>query len=180
MLYAKRPKVLALGETGLDFYREFNQDIQTHNFITHIEVAKALQKPLIIHTRAASEDTLLLMKQHGAETVRGVMHCFTESWAVAEAAMALGFYISISGIVTFKNAHQVQEVAKRVPLDRLLIETDSPYLAPVPYRGKSNQPAYVRDVAECVAALREISIETLAKQTTQNYWDLFHRGHQHV
>lgn len=171
---AAHPRVLGIGETGLDYhYNETGLEVMRAAFVSHIEVAKSLNKPLIIHTRDAREDTLALMQSAGAEAVGGVMHCFTESWEMAEAALALGFYISISGIVTFKKAEQIKEVAKQVPLDRLLIETDSPFLAPVPYRGKQNQPAYVRYVAEEVAALRGMTVEAVAAQTTENFNRLF-------
>ncbi len=175
------PKVIAIGETGLDYYRvqgdprSSSMDWQRARFITHIDAAKTLRLPLIIHTRAASEDTLALMKSSKASESGGVMHCFTETWDVAKAALDLGFYISMSGIVSFKNAAVVHEVAQKVPLDRLLIETDSPYLAPVPHRGKLNEPAFVSHVAEAVARLRGISIEELATATTNNFFHLFNK-----
>jgi len=172
---AKHPKVVAIGETGLDYFRiKDNHDFQQSRFLTHIEVAKTLNKPLIIHTRDAKEDTIRLMREAQADNVGGVMHCFTEDWKMAKQALDLGFYISISGIVTFKNADQIREVASKVPLDRLLIETDSPYLAPVPKRGKPNEPAYVRYVAEFLAELRDIPLEAFAKATTDNFFRLFH------
>lgn len=172
---AQHPKVVAIGETGLDYFRlKENHEFQQERFVTHIEVAKTLKKPLIIHTRDAKADTISLMQEHNAETIGGVMHCFTEDWTMAKQALDLGFYISISGIVTFKNAEQIREVASKVPLERLLIETDSPYLAPVPKRGKPNEPAYVRYVAEFLADLRGISLDDLAKATTDNYFRLFH------
>lgn len=168
------PKVVAIGETGLDYY--YDNDLREHQieqFQAHIEAANRLDKPLIIHTRQAQADTLSVMKESNASQCGGVMHCFTEDWAMAKAALDLGFYISMSGIVTFKKAEQVQEVAKKVPLDRLLVETDSPYLAPVPYRGKPNQPAYVHEVAAFVADLRGISFDALAEATTENFFRLF-------
>lgn len=166
--------VLAIGETGLDYFH-CKGDItwQQNRFKTHIRAAKSVNKPLIIHTRDAQEDTLKFLKSEGADQVGGVMHCFTESWEFAKSCMDLGFYISFSGIVTFKNAKDLQEVAKKVPIDKLLIETDAPYLTPVPYRGKPNQPAYVRHVAEFLAELRGESLLDLAERTTQNFCDLF-------
>lgn len=171
---ATHPKVVAIGETGLDYYRtEAEQPWQQQRFRTHIQAGIKAKKPLIIHTRAAKQDTLTILREENAEKIGGVFHCFTEDWATAEAAMALNFYVSFSGIVTFKNAVELQEVAKKLPLDRMLIETDAPYLAPMPHRGKMNQPAYVRYVAEFLAKLKDISLETLAKQTTENYGRLF-------
>jgi TatD DNase family protein len=174
---ADHPKVIAIGETGLDYYRlQEPLDWQRERFRVHIRAAKACGKPLVIHTRNSHADTLRLMCEENAGEVGGVMHCFTENWDVAEAALAQGFYISMSGIVTFKNALDVKEVAKRVPLDRLLIETDSPYLAPVPYRGKMNQPGYVKHVAEHVAELRGVSVEEIGAATTANFFRLFHHA----
>jgi TatD DNase family protein len=178
---ASAQSVVAIGETGLDFHYIKSETMATRQlqqdaFALHIAVSRQLQKPLVIHTRAAAKETIEVMKAHHAETAGGVMHCFTEDWAMAKQALELGFYISISGIVTFKNAQQVAEVASKVPLDRLLIETDSPYLAPVPFRGKSNQPAYVRYVAESIAALRGISLEELAQATTDNFFELFKKA----
>jgi TatD DNase family protein len=171
---AAHPKVVAIGETGLDYYRvEGDTDWQRERFRIHIRAARSCGKPLVIHTREAAADTLQLMREEGAGEAGGVMHCFTESWEVARVAIDLGFYISLSGIVTFKNAHVVKEVARRVPLDRLLVETDSPYLAPVPHRGKTNQPAYVRHVAEEIARLRGIALEDVAAATTRNFFALF-------
>jgi TatD DNase family protein len=172
---ARHPKVLAIGETGLDYYRLARDEVdwQRQRFRTHIRAARAAGKPLIIHTRSAAEDTLAIMAEEGAGEAGGVMHCFTESRAVAEAAMAMGFYISFSGILTFKNARDLKEVARQVPLERLLIETDSPYLAPVPHRGRRNEPAYVRHVAEEVAALKGIPLEAVATATTANFLKLF-------
>ena len=167
-------KVVAIGETGLDYYRvEGDTEWQRARFRTHIRAARRSAKPLVIHTRAAAEDTLRLMREEGADEAGGVMHCFTETWEVAQAAMALGFHISFSGIVTFKNAADLKEVAKRVPLERMLVETDSPYLAPVPHRGKPNQPAFVKHVAEEIARLRGIAVEAVARATTDNFFRLF-------
>ena len=171
---SQHPKVVAIGESGLDYFRsEGDVEWQRERFRQHIQAAKQVNKPLIIHTRNAKEDTIKIMTEEGAEQPGGVMHCFTEDWAMAKQALDLGFYISFSGIVTFKNAQILKDVAKRIPLNRMLIETDSPYLAPVPYRGKSNEPAYVRYVAEHIAELRETSIEEIAEHTTNNYFNLF-------
>lgn len=171
---ADHPKVVAIGETGLDYFRLREPlEWQRDRFRVHIRAARACGKPLIIHTRAASSDTIRLMQEEGAAEVGGVMHCFTESLAVAEAAMALGFYISFSGIVTFKNARDLQEVARAVPLPRLLIETDSPYLAPVPYRGKTNEPGFVPKVAEKLAELKSLSVEEVAQSSSINFSRLF-------
>jgi TatD DNase family protein len=171
---ADDPKVVAIGETGLDYFRvEGDTEWQRERFRTHIRAARASGKPLVIHTREAAEDTLRIMREEGAREAGGVMHCFTETFEVAEAAMALGFHISFSGIVTFKNAQPLKEVARRVPLERMLVETDSPYLAPVPHRGKSNQPAYVRHVAEEIARLRGIEFDEVARRTTENFFRLF-------
>lgn len=171
---AGHPKVIAIGETGLDYYRtEASQDWQHARFETHIEVAKATKKPLIVHTRNARKDTLAILKAGHANECGGVLHCFTEDWDTASAALDLDFYISFSGIVSFKNAIDLQAVAKKVPLDRILIETDSPWLAPIPYRGKINQPAYVKHVGEFLADLRGATFEEIAKQTTQNFYRLF-------
>ncbi|MCK9388628.1 MAG: TatD family hydrolase [Sulfuritalea sp.] len=171
---AEHPKVLAIGETGLDYYRlEGNLEWQRERFRTHIRAARRCRKPLIIHTREAAADTLRILGEEGAAEVGGVFHCFTETRAIAEAALDLGFHVSFSGIVTFKNALQIKEVASFVPLDRILVETDAPYLAPVPYRGKLNHPALVRHVAEEVAKLRGIGIEELAQATTANFSRLF-------
>jgi len=171
---AADPEVVAIGETGLDYFRlEGDPEPQRQRFRNHIAAARRTAKPLIVHTRAAKEDTLSLMKEGGADEPGGVLHCFTEDWDMARAALDLNFYISFSGIVTFKNAESLREVARQVPLERMLIETDSPYLAPVPHRGKPNQPAFVRHVAECIAELRGLSVEELGERTTQNYFDLF-------
>jgi len=175
---AAHPRVVAIGETGLDYFRLEGRSIddmewQRHRFRTHIRAARATGKPLIIHTRAAAEDTIRIMREEGADQVGGVMHCFTESWEIAEAALALNFHISLSGIVTFKSAKALQDVARKLPLDRLLIETDSPYLAPVPYRGKTNEPAYVADVAHFVATLRGDTPEAIGRATSDNFFRLF-------
>ncbi|MFT5313840.1 MAG: TatD DNase family protein [Paraglaciecola sp.] len=171
---ASTEDVVAIGETGLDyFYSADTKAVQLTSFVDHIKVANVLNKPLIIHTRDAREDTIRLLKEHKAASTRGVLHCFTETWEMAQAAMELGFYISISGIVTFKTAKELQEVVKKIPLERLLIETDSPWLAPVPYRGQANQPGFVREVGEFIAELKGISVEELAEITTHNFYDLF-------
>jgi TatD DNase family protein len=171
---ADHPKVKAIGETGLDYYRlEGDLEWQRERFRVHIRAARACGKPLIIHTRSASEDTLKIMREEGAAEVGGVMHCFTETWDVAQAAMAMNFHISFSGIVTFKNALEIKDVARKMPLERMLIETDSPYLAPVPYRGKRNQPAWVKHVAEHVAALRGDTVANIAAATSRNFFELF-------
>lgn len=171
---ANTPRVVAIGETGLDYY--YSKDsiaLQKEYFSHHIQVANELDKPLIVHTRDARKDTIDVLKANQADKCGGVLHCFTENWEMAKAAMDIGFYISISGIVTFKNAVELQEVVRKIPLDRLLIETDAPYLAPVPYRGKQNQPAYVKHVAEFIANLKGISTEQVAQQTTDNFKTLF-------
>lgn len=174
VLLADHPKVVAIGETGLDYYyHNENLDLMRERFRIHIRAAKRLKKPLIIHSRQAREDTIQILIEEQADEVAGVMHCFTESWEMAQQSMALGFYISFSGIVTFKNALEIQEVAKRVPLDRMLIETDAPYLTPIPYRGKPNQPKFVRHVAEKIAELRGISYEEVATTTAKNCIKLF-------
>lgn len=174
---ANHPRVVAVGETGLDYYRlQGDLEWQRERFRTHIRAAILADKPLIIHTRNAAEDTLRILKEEGANQVGGVMHCFTESREVALRAMELGFYISFSGIVTFKNAVALKDVAKHVPLERMLIETDAPYLAPVPYRGKINQPAYVKHVAEEIARLHKVNLETVARITTTNFFTLFRQA----
>ncbi|MCF7972049.1 MAG: TatD family hydrolase [Methylococcaceae bacterium] len=171
---ADNPRVVAIGETGLDYFRsEGDLTWQHERFIHHIEASKATKKPLIIHTREARDDTLRMLKENGADQVGGVIHCFTEDWDFAQQAMDLNFYISFSGIVTFKNAKAIQDVAKKVPADRYLIETDSPYLAPSPFRGKANYPIYVQHVAQYVADLRETSVDTVAQQSNQNFRRLF-------
>jgi TatD DNase family protein len=171
---AARPKVVAIGETGLDYYRlQGDLGWQRERFRIHIRAARMAGRPLVVHTRAAAADTLSIMRDEGARDAGGVMHCFTESAEVARAALDLGFHISFSGIVTFRNAHELKDVARNVPLDRLLIETDSPYLAPVPFRGKRNQPAYVPHVAAEIARLRGVSPEDIARATTSNCFRLF-------
>jgi TatD DNase family protein len=171
---ADHPKILAIGETGLDYYRlSGDLEWQRQRFRAHIRAARTCGKPLVIHTRAAAEDTLRIMREEGAGEAGGVMHCFTETLEVARAAVGLGFHVSFSGIVTFKNAASLREVAKALPLDRILVETDCPYLAPVPHRGKVNEPAYVRYVAETVAAIRGLTLEALAEATTANFFRLF-------
>ena len=171
---SRRDKVVAIGETGLDYFRVSGDlEWQRTRFRTHIRAARECGKPLVIHTRSAAADTLAIMREERAGEAGGVMHCFTESWDVARGALDLGFHISFSGIVTFKNAQEIKDVARRVPLDRMLIETDSPYLAPVPFRGKLNEPAYVRYVAEEIARLRDISVEEVAWATSTNFFRLF-------
>ncbi|WP_454690489.1 TatD family hydrolase [Achromobacter aloeverae] len=169
-------KVVAIGETGLDYYRLSEPlDWQRTRFRTHIRAARETGLPLIIHTRSSAEDTLKLMREENAAEAGGVMHCFTETWEVAQAAIDLNFYISLSGIVTFKNAVQLHEVAAKVPLDRLLIETDSPYLAPVPYRGKLNDPSKVIHVAEKIADLKGMPVAEVAQASTDNFFKLFNK-----
>ncbi len=171
---AQHERVVAIGETRLDYYRvDGDVEWQRARFRRHIRAAREVQKPLIVHTRAAREDTLKIMAQENAAQAGGVLHCFTEDWEMAQAAMDMNFYISFSGIVTFKNARDLQAVARQVPMERMLIETDSPYLAPVPKRGKTNHPAYVRYVAEYLAELREESVDTIASETTRNFYNLF-------
>jgi len=173
-------KVVAIGETGLDYYRSTGKlDWQRERFCMHIEAAKSLKKPLIVHTRAAKEDTMNLLVTQKAQDCGGVMHCFSEDWQIAKQALDLGFYISFSGTITFKNTPYLQEVAKKMPLDRLLIETDAPYLAPHPHRGKPNVPAYVRYTAEHIANLRQISLEEFAEQTSTNFFNLFKGANAH-
>ncbi len=174
---ARHPKVVAIGETGLDYYRLTGDlEWQRARFRTHIRAALEACLPLIIHTRSAAEDTLRVMREESAGQVGGVMHCFTESLEVAEQAIALGFHISFSGIVTFKNAVALKEVARQIPLDRLLIETDSPYLAPVPHRGKMNEPSYVAHVAEEIARLRGLSVEEVGQASSENFFRLFSKA----
>lgn len=169
--------VVAIGETGLDYYRtDEKMEWQHQRFREHIRAAIALRLPLIIHTRKARADTLQIMREEHADQVGGVMHCFTEDWATAKAALDMGFYISFSGIITFRNAKEIQAVAKEVPLDRLLIETDCPYLTPEPFRGKPNEPAYVRYVAESIASLRGLDVHAVADQTTKNFFNLFKKA----
>ena len=171
---ADHPKVIAIGETGLDYYWQKDRpQWQRDRFRRHIRAAIRARKPIVVHMRDAADDTLTILKEEGAQAVGGVMHCFTETWEVARDALNLGFHISFSGIVTFKNALAIKEVARKTPLDRILLETDSPYLAPVPYRGKPNEPAYVRHVAEEVARLRGLSPEQVGEATTTNFFNLF-------
>ena len=167
-------KVVAIGETGLDYFRSTGDlEWQRERFRAHIRAAKQIGKPLIIHTRNAKDDTLKIMREEGADQIGGVMHCFTEDWDTAQKALDMNFHISFSGIVTFKNASHIQDVAKRMPADRMLIETDAPYLAPNPFRGKPNEPAYVRHTAEFIASLRNVELNAFAEQTTQNFFALF-------
>ena len=171
---ADHPKVVAIGETGLDYFRlKGDLEWQRERFRMHIRAALQCGKPLIVHTREASADTLRIMREEGAEKAGGVMHCFTETWEVAQTAMEMGFYISFSGIVTFKNAKALKEVARQVPLEKLLVETDAPYLAPVPHRGKINQPGYVRHVAEEIARIKGLDLPQISQVTTQNFIKLF-------
>jgi TatD DNase family protein len=175
--WADHPEVVALGETGLDYhYGADSAQIQKDSFAAHLIAAGELHLPVIVHTREARQDTLDLIKAHGHPESAGVLHCFTESWEMAAQAMDMNYFISISGIVTFKNAEEIRDVVRKTPLDRLLVETDSPYLAPVPYRGKPNEPAYVREVAEYVAALKGVRIEELAEITSNNFYRLFKRA----
>ena len=168
------PVVVAVGETGLDYYRsEGDLEWQLDRFRRHIAISREVGKPLIVHTRRANHDTISIMREEGAADAGGVMHCFSEDWPTAKAALDLGFYVSISGIVTFKNADTVREVARQIPSDRLLVETDAPYLAPVPHRGHTNEPAFVADTARFLAELRGVDLETLAQQTTDNFFELF-------
>ena len=171
---AQDARVVAVGETGLDYFRcSGDMGWQQQRFREHIRAARTVRKPLIIHTREAARDTLRILKEEGAHEVGGVMHCFTEDWDTAQQALAMNFYISFSGIVTFRNAAALRAVAVQVPAERLLIETDAPYLAPRPYRGKTNEPAYVRHVAECLAELRGTPFAVIAEQTTRNFFTLF-------
>jgi len=171
---SREPRIVAIGETGLDYYRQTGDlGWQRDRFRTHIRAARTAARPLVIHTRAAAADTLAIMRDERASEAGGVMHCFTETWDVAQAALDLGFHISFSGIVTFKNAVELKDVARRVPLDRMLIETDSPYLAPVPHRGKRNEPAYVAHTAACLADVKGVAAEVVADHTTRNARELF-------
>ena len=171
---ASDPEVVAIGETGLDYYRSSGDlEWQRDRFRHHIRAAKQINKPLIIHSREAGPDLIKILREEGADTVGGVMHCFVDDWNTAQQAMDLNFYISFSGIVTFKNAQQIQDVARKVPLERMLVETDSPYLAPIPYRGKPNQPGYVHYVAKFIAELRGEDFESLSRQITDNFFNLF-------
>lgn len=168
------PGVVAIGETGLDnHYAEDSADWQTASFINHLQAAARINKPVIVHTRKARQQTLALLREHASRDSAGVLHCFTEDWSMAKAALDLNFYISFSGIITFANAAELREVVRQVPLDRLLVETDSPWLAPVPYRGKQNQPGYVVEVAQQVAELKGLSLEAVAAATTANFYALF-------
>lgn len=172
--FAQDPKVVAIGETGLDYhYTPETKALQQSLFVQQIEIANKLNKPLIIHSRSARQDTMDMLEQNNAEKCGGVLHCFTEDWTMAKRALDIGFYISISGIITFRNAEELRDVVRKVPLDRLLVETDSPYLAPIPYRGKPNQPAYVRETCEYVATLKGVSTEEFARITTENVQNLF-------
>jgi len=174
---AQDDAVVAIGETGLDyFYSPESKAVQLTSFVDHIKVANETKKPLIIHTRDARDDTINLLREHRAPHTKGVLHCFTESLEMAQAAMEMDFYISISGIVTFNSASDLRDVVKAIPLDRLLIETDSPWLAPVPHRGKQNQPGYVVEVAEFIAELKGVSVKELARITTENFYTLFSRA----
>lgn len=171
---AHEPKVVAIGETGLDYFRRSGDlEWQRRRFRTHIRAAREAKRPLVIHTRAAADDTIAIMREEHAEDAGGVMHCFTETFEVAKRAMDLGFHISFSGIVTFRNAQELKDVAKRVPLSRMLIETDSPYLAPVPHRGQRNEPAFVAHVGHEIAALRGIGVDEVARATSDNFFELF-------
>ena len=171
---ADNPKIVAIGETGLDYYRtSCDVDRQRERFARHIRAARCVQKPLIVHTRSAAGETIELMRSEEAGGAGGVMHCFGEDWDTAKAALDEGFYISFSGIVTFKSAQTVRDVAKKVPLDRILVETDAPYLAPVPFRGKTNEPAYVKHTAECLAEIRQMDLDSFADLTTENFFRLF-------
>ena len=171
---ARHPKVIAIGETGLDYHWQKDRpEWQRDRFRRHIRAAIATGKPLVVHMRDSAEDTLRILKEEGGEAVGGVMHCFTETWEVARQALDLGFHISFSGILTFKNAVAIKEAAQKTPLDRILVETDAPYLAPVPHRGKPNEPAFVRHVAEELARLRGLSLEQVAEATTANFFNLF-------
>ncbi|ODS24505.1 hydrolase TatD [Candidatus Endobugula sertula] len=175
--WSQHPKVVALGETGLDYYySEEEKVLQQESFVIHLEAAARVQLPVIVHTRDARDDTLALIKKYGSESSAGVLHCFTENWDMARRAMDMNYFISVSGIVTFKNANALREVVKQIPMDRLLIETDSPYLAPVPYRGKPNEPKYIKEVAEYIAALRGISLVELADITSANFYRLFNKA----
>ncbi len=171
---AQHPKIVAIGETGLDYFHcKGDVGWQQERFRTHIRAALRAGKPLIVHSREAKADTIRILQEEGAERIGGVMHCFTEDWEMAQQALFLNFYISFSGIVTFKNAQQLRDVALQMPLDRMLIETDSPYLAPVPHRGKTNQPAYVKHVAECIAGLRSLPPSAVEEATSANFTALF-------
>lgn len=175
--WSKHPKVVALGESGLDYYySEDSKQVQIESFKIHLQAGSKAQLPIIVHTRSAKEDTLALIKEYGDLESAGVLHCFTEDWDMAKRALDLNYYISISGIVTFKNAEELRDVVRKTPIERLLVETDSPYLAPIPYRGKPNQPAYVREVAEFVADLKKISYEELIRVSAENFFRLFSKS----
>lgn len=177
---AKKEKIIAIGETGLDYFHDSEPVEQQERFRMHIEVAKTVNKPLIIHTRDAREDTIRIMREANAQKVGGVMHCFTEDLDMANKAIDLGFYISFSGIITFKNAKNLHELVTQIPIEKILIETDSPYLTPDPFRGKANEPAYVRFVADKIAQLRGITYEEVATQTTKNFFKLFLNSDQNL
>ncbi|MDY0007552.1 MAG: TatD family hydrolase [Spongiibacteraceae bacterium] len=171
---ADHPKVVAIGETGLDYhYSSERKSAQQESFHNHLRAAARLDKPVVVHTREAREDTLRLLREAASPSAAGVLHCFTESWEMARAALDLGFYISFSGIITFRNADSLRDVVRQVPMDRLLVETDSPYLAPVPHRGKKNEPRFVVEVAACVAEIKGLSIQSVKDQTTSNFNTLF-------
>lgn len=179
--WASQPKVVALGETGLDYHYETeSKELQHDSFALHLRVGKQIGLPVVVHTREAKDDTLALIKEHGSLEHSGVLHCFTEDWEMAKAALDLNYYISISGIVTFKNAEQIRDVVRHIPLDKLLVETDSPYLAPIPYRGKPNEPKYVLEVAQFVADIKGMHLEDFAAQTTENFYRLFPKAKQHL
>lgn len=174
---SRHPDVVAIGETGLDyFYAKGDTLWQQRRFVVHIQAARETRLPLIVHTRDARSDTLRLLRDEGGGDVVGVLHCFTEDVATAHAAIEMGFYISISGVVTFNNARELREVVRALPLERLLVETDSPWLAPMPYRGKQNEPRFVREVAQAVADLKQISLNELARQTSSNFFELFSKA----
>ena len=174
---ARHPRVVGIGETGLDYFRsEGDLEWQRDRFRRHIDAGRETNLPIIVHTREASADTLKMLREENVGSATGVIHCFTEDWAFAEAVLDMGFYLSFSGIVTFKSAKQIQEVAARAPIDRILVETDAPYLAPVPFRGKMNEPAYVKHTAEFVAELRGISLEEVTERTTENFFRAFSRA----
>lgn len=171
---ARDPRVIGIGETGLDYhYSTVSMSAQQESFTIHLEVARELSKPVVVHTREAREDTLSLIRAHGCPQSAGVLHCFTENWEMARQALDLGYYISFSGIITFKNAEELRDVVRKVPLDRMLVETDSPYLAPVPYRGRPNEPKNVFEVAQCVASLKGLAFERVCEQTSANFLSLF-------
>jgi len=173
MKWCALPEVIAVGETGLDYhYRPETRELQLDSFAQHLAAADELRKPVIVHTRSAKKDTLDLIRAQKSDSA-GILHCFTECWDMASQALNMGYYVSISGIVTFRNAENVRDVAKQIPMDRLLIETDSPYLAPVPFRGKSNEPSYLPSTAEFIAQLRGVSLEDLIAATTENFYRLF-------